>query len=224
MPSDASDLYQDLMRFKPEGMTPNRWASLAGVSRTVWSDMRRHGNPARRTLEKLLAAAGSSLAEFEALRVGIAPVPTAESGSGVTDRVAPAWRGASPPPLRLFAARAAPSPDQPSRIAVAADPSSEIVARPSGLVDRAAFAIPVVEESMWPRFRLGRRLIVSPGSQPAPGDDVLVRLVDHGHALVKELVRVTGAEVELRQFHPAATIVVDTAEIADIARILGEAI
>ena len=39
-----------------------------GVSRTVWADLKRHGNPSRRTMEKLLQAAGSSLAEFEALR------------------------------------------------------------------------------------------------------------------------------------------------------------
>ena len=69
---DDSDpgVYRDLMRLKPEGLSPNAWAVKAGVSRTVWSDMRRHGNPSRRTLEKLLAAAGSSLAEFEALRIG----------------------------------------------------------------------------------------------------------------------------------------------------------
>ena len=51
----------------PEGLSPNAWAVKAGVSRTVWADMRRHGNPSRRTLELLLAAADSSLAEFEAL-------------------------------------------------------------------------------------------------------------------------------------------------------------
>jgi hypothetical protein len=63
-------IYRDLMRFKPEELTANGWAVKAGVSRTVWADMRRHGNPSRRTLEKLLAAASSSLAEFEALRLG----------------------------------------------------------------------------------------------------------------------------------------------------------
>ena len=67
---DHSDIHDDLMRFKPEGMTPNGWAMKAGVSRTVWSDMRRHGNPSRRTLEKLLGAAGSSLAIARPLTVG----------------------------------------------------------------------------------------------------------------------------------------------------------
>ena len=67
---EESQLYRDLMRLKPQGWTANAWAVRAGVSRTVWTDMRRHGNPSRRTLEKLLTAAGSSLAEFEAPRVG----------------------------------------------------------------------------------------------------------------------------------------------------------
>ena len=71
--AEESQLYRDLMRFKPDGLTANGWAVKAGVSRSVWADMRRHGNPSRRTLAKLLAVAGSSLAEFEALQVGEAP-------------------------------------------------------------------------------------------------------------------------------------------------------
>ena len=81
--TDEPPLYRDLMRLKPDELTPNGWAVKAGVSRTVWSDMRRHGNPSRRTLEKLLDAAGSSLAEFEALRIGRAPLPFAPSPAPV---------------------------------------------------------------------------------------------------------------------------------------------
>ena len=70
-------LLEELMRFKPAGLTANAWAVKAGISRNFWNDLRRHGNPSRRTLEKLLSAADSSLAEFEALRVGAAsPRPT----------------------------------------------------------------------------------------------------------------------------------------------------
>ena len=60
-------LFDELMRFRPDGLTANAWAVKAGVSRNFWNDLRRHGNPSRRILEKLLAAADSSLAEFEAL-------------------------------------------------------------------------------------------------------------------------------------------------------------
>ena len=52
------------------------------------------------------------------------------------------------------------------------------VERPSSLAgDSQAYAVTVVGESMWPRFRPGRKLLVSPAAPVAIGDDVLVRLV-----------------------------------------------
>ena len=99
--ADESVIYRELMRFRPAELSPNAWAVKAGVSRTVWADMRRHGNPSRRTLEKLLVAAGSSLAEFEALRIGpdsqVAPHTRA-----VGDR-SRGWSPAQLPPLPLLA-------------------------------------------------------------------------------------------------------------------------
>ena len=58
-----SPIYDDLIGFKPEGLTPNAWAVLAGVSRTVWADMRRHGNPSQRVqcLEKRSSALAANL-------------------------------------------------------------------------------------------------------------------------------------------------------------------
>src|SRR6476619_451655 len=99
---DRSQIYEDLMRFKPQELTPNAWAVRAGVSRTVWADMRRHGNPSRRTLEKLLTAASSSLAEFEALRIGS---PTAATGSGdrLSDTKVWEWGHSRLPSLPLLA-------------------------------------------------------------------------------------------------------------------------
>ena len=91
---EDSPIYRDLMRFKPDELTPNAWAVKAGVSRTVWTDMRRHGNPSRRTLEKLLAAASSSLAEFEALRLG--PQASASKRSRACSRTR--GRGTGIPP------------------------------------------------------------------------------------------------------------------------------
>src|SRR3954466_4860259 len=104
---DGSQIYEDLMRFKPQELTPNAWAVKAGVSRTVWTDMRRHGNPSRRTLEKLLTAASSSLAEFEALRLG----PQASASSAVPgsfeDKRAWDWNPARLPGLPLLATQLA---------------------------------------------------------------------------------------------------------------------
>lgn len=225
MPTDDSDLYRDLMRFKPAGISPNRWAMLAGVSRTVWSDMRRHGNPARRTLEKLLAAADSSLAEFEAMRIG-ARGRVEPRAAGVGEHSPGGWRGALPPPLPVFEARAAPSPEHPSRIAIAPRQSKETIARPPALsADRRAYALTVAEESMWPRFRLGRRLIVSPAARVADGDDVVVRLAgDGGLALIKMLVDRTAGGLRLRQFNPDLIFVLPLDAVDCIERIAGEAI
>ena len=101
MAEAGARLFEELMRFKPDGLTANGWAVNAGVSRTIWADLRRHGNPSRRTLDKLLAAAGSSLAEFEALRVGERAAARRVAGRrGVSDARVPGWRAAPLAPFR----------------------------------------------------------------------------------------------------------------------------
>jgi hypothetical protein len=228
----TSPIYDDLMRFKPEGLTPNAWAVLAGVSRTVWADMRRHGNPSRRTLEKLLAAAGSSLAEFEALRIGGSAEETGEMGHAVADR-RPKWGPAQLPELPLVATAIGGEWGNPaSRIDVTELRTRDLVgrvARPMSLAgDGSAYAITIVGDSMWPRFRPGRKVAVSRKSPVSVGDDVLVKLktVDVTDAsvpvIIKELVRKTGAGVELRQFNPDVTFSVPSAEIVAIEKVLGE--
>lgn len=224
-------IYDDLMRFKPDAMTPNAWAMNAGVSRTVWADMRRHGNPSRRTLEKLLAAAGSSLAEFEALRVSGGPVGGAVTRSGVADRQS-VWGGSRLLPLPLLPTAIAAEWGNPSaRIEVTELGTGELVdriPRPVSLSnDPGAYAITIVGDSMWPRFRPGRRVVVSPKAPVAIGDDVLVKLTDGGNGervrtLIKELVRRSGSSVELRQFNPDTTFHVSSADIAAIEKVMGE--
>jgi hypothetical protein len=231
---DHSDIYDDLMRFKPEGLTPNGWATKAGVSRTVWSDMRRHGNPSRRTLEKLLTAVGSSLAEFEALRVSGDPKGELAGGSALSDRRR-AWHDAQLPPLPLVAtAIGGEWGDRASMIEMTelrADHVIDRVARPASLAnDASAYAVRIIGNSMWPRFRPGRSVAVSPGTPVAIGDDVLVklrRLPDLAAApgiaiLVKQLVRNSGSGVELRQFNPDLTFHVPAEEIGAIEKVLGE--
>jgi hypothetical protein len=229
-----SPIYDDLMRFKPDGMSPNAWALSAGVSRTVWADMRRHGNPSRRTLEKLLRAAGSSLAEFEALRVG-AHVAAPSASARIADRVSGSWEGAHLPPLPLFAASIGGEWGDPvDRVELTDLRTDEIIdrlARPASLArDETAYAVPIVGASMWPRFRPGRRIAVSAKVPVAIGDDVLVKLKGPNeagtvvHALIKELVSSSSAGVQLRQFNPDRTFDVPAAEIASIERVLGELI
>jgi hypothetical protein len=231
--TDDPPLYRDLMRLKPDALTPNSWAVKAGVSRTVWSDMRRHGNPSRRTLEKLLAAAGSSLAEFEALRIGdhTRSVP---DGDSLGDAPAGFWRAAPLPPLPLYAtAMGAEWQDSDPQIEVTGIDMAGVVGRlprPASLsADRDAYALTTVGDSMWPRYRPGRSLLVSPITPIGIGDDVLVWLAQepcNGFApvLIKELVRRTPAFVELRQFNPDVTFRIDSASFGAIHKILGESI
>ncbi|HEY4071178.1 MAG TPA: S24 family peptidase [Sphingomicrobium sp.] len=234
-PGEDAPIYDDLMRFKPEGVTPNAWAVMAGVSRTVWSDMRRHGNPSRRTLEKLLKAAGSSLAEFEALRVSGAPAREPVAAAGLSDHGGPSWGGAHSPPLPLLGTEIDGEWGSPSdKIEMTELLTGELidrVPRPASLAnDSGAYAITIVGDSMWPRFRPGRRVAVSPRSPVAVGDDVLVKLKDSqgprtGAAvmvLIKELVRRDASGVELRQFNPDITFSVAAGEIAAIEKVLGE--
>jgi len=231
--TDEPPLYRDLMRLKPDELTLNAWAVKAGVSRTVWTDMRRHGNPSRRTLEKLLAAAGSSLAEFEALRIGEAPDPFVAARDSIGDFRAGSWRAAPLPPVPLFAgALAGVWPGYDRSIEMTAIDFEDVqghVARPASLAgDRDAYAVAIIGDSMWPRFRPGRRLLVSPAAPVAIGDDVLVRLAGapggKTDVLIKELVRRTASLAELRQFNPDLTFDVEGSAIAAIHKVVGEAI
>jgi hypothetical protein len=232
---DEPRIYRDLMRFKPDELTPNGWAVRAGVSRTVWSDMRRHGNPSRRTLEKLLSVAGSSVAAFEALRVGAgAPRPDAASGT-LGEAARRGWATPPLPPLPLLRCELAGEwPNADSGIELIEIRRAEVVealARPASLAtDADAYALTVLGSSMWPRFRTGRRVAVAPRAPAAIGDDVLVRHPGrHGDgrgelALLKELVRRAGDRLELRQFNPDATFTLAMDEVESIEKVAGELI
>jgi SOS-response transcriptional repressor LexA len=235
MSGGEEPIYRDLMRFKPEGLSPNAWAVKAGVSRTVWSDIRRHGNPSRRTLEKLLTAADSSLAEFEALRVGAEPraVHATHPNSRVgDDRFG--WTLKALPPLPLISSRLAGEWGDPSDTVelTEIDPSQILqrLQRPTSLAqDADAFALTIVGRSMWPRFRPGTKIAVSPRAPVAIGDDVLVRLGNvepqaPWRVLITNLVRRSAAGFELRQFNPDRTVEVDADAVEAVLKIAGELI
>jgi phage repressor protein C with HTH and peptisase S24 domain len=233
---EESQLYRDLMRFKPDALTANGWAVKAGVSRSVWADMRRHGNPSRRTLAKLLVVAGSSLAEFEALQIGEKAPPRAATAAaaGVSDARGPKWNPAPAVPVPLYATVMAgeygTAGNQIELTEIDTDNVIEELGRPDTLAaDRNAYAVTIVGDSMWPRFRPGRLVMVSPRSPVAIGDDVVVHLRSEGRAgdgvirvLIKELLRRTPGFVELRQFNPDANFRVEGGRIASIHKVMGE--
>ena len=227
-----SQIYSDLLRFKPAGLSPNAWAVKAGVSRTVWSDMRRHGNPSRRTLEKLLAAADSSLAEFEALRLGSEPRPIRANITSLGDP-SRGWRGPSLPSLPLIASSLGGDwGEAGSEIELTEMRPGEVLERlerPQSLAfDPDAYAVTVVGNSMWPRFRPSNRIALSPRSPVAIGDDVavLLRSGDQGteRVLIKQLVKKSAAGIELRQHNPDRKFTVGTDELNAIVKVVGELI
>ena len=226
MAEEGARLFEELMQFKPDGVSANAWAVKAGVSRTIWADLRRHGNPSRRTMEKLLAAAGSSLAEFEALRVVGADQPFADIDARLAEQ-GRAWRSAPIGSVPLLATGLAGEWGADSGIDLLSIDRSNVIGnvdRPIALAaDRNVYAVTMLGESMWPRFRAGRRLLVSPAAPVEAGDDVLVRLAD-GKVLIKELVGRSASEIELRQFNPDVRFAVDSAEIDAVHKVVGEAI
>ncbi len=227
MAEDGTELLEELMRFKPDGLSPNAWAVLAGVGRTIWSDLRRHGNPSRRTLSKLLEAAGSSLAEFEALRVGgasnllepAAMLAEPSRGWGQT-RLAPlpllstqaggAWSNAAQTADLIVIDRGKVMDGLPRPQSLAADPN--------------AYALTVVGESMWPRFRQGRRLAVSPAAPVQAGDDVLVFIGEGGGALIGELRSKSGNALVIRHFNPSTEFELAASEVGAVHKVVGELI
>jgi hypothetical protein len=229
--SNESQIYRDLLRFKPVELSLNAWAVNAGVSRAVWTDMRRHGNPSRRTLEKLLAAVGSTLAEFEALRFG--PEPRRAGGAPVLGDPSRRWSAAPLPPLPLLGSSLGGEWGDPgSAIELTRFHPGELIDRldrPRSLAfDPDAFALIVLGSSMSPRFRPGSRIAVSPRSPVAIGDDVLVRLHPGRdgaeEALIKQLVEKSATAVHLHQHHPARTFEVGAGEVDAILKVVGELI
>jgi SOS-response transcriptional repressor LexA len=108
------------------------------------------------------------------------------------------------------------------------------VRRPASLArDSEAYALTVVGDSMWPRFRPGRRVIVSPKAPVSIGDDVIVQLRGGTvqtatnkdqvtTVLIKELVRRSSSYIELRQFNPDITFQVPAEQVAAIHKVIGE--
>jgi hypothetical protein len=228
----GEQLHDDMMRLRPEGLSANAWAVKAGVSRTIWADIRRHGNPSRKTLEKLLAAAGSSLAEFEALRIG-APPSTNPQFLPKLGEVGRPWGQPSLPPMPVL--DSGPNGEwggngtQIEALRIRRENVVDRIIRPASLAaDSEAYAITVLGDSMWPRFRPGRRVAVSPAAPVGIGDDVVVLLRRDGRggqdALLKEIVRRSADMIELRQFTPDRTFAVSADAIEAVHKVLGEVI
>lgn len=106
----------------------------------------------------------------------------------------------------------------------------DYVDRPKSLLgDPKAYVVTTVGDSMWPRFRPGRRLYVSPRAPVSIGDDVVVQLRGEEGifrdrvttVLIKELVRRSASFIELRQFNPDVTFSMPAQQVALMHKVLG---
>ena len=236
--ADDPPVYRALMAVKPDGMSVNAWAVKAGINRSMFNAIRRHGNPNTATLNKLLDAIGVSWAQFDA---HVHPVKTevAATGMGVAD-VERAWRGAHGPPVPLYGSAFGGDweIDGEDAIELTELHLSEVLdrlARPPSLAgDKEAYAVTIINDSMAPRFEPGERAFVSPRAAVSPGNDVIVQICGDPdtngdqladrvtHVLIKRLVRQTSSFVELRQFNPERTFRIPTNRIArKLHRVMG---
>jgi len=220
-------LYDALMAVKPDYLSKNAWATLAGVNRNVFQDIKARNNATELTIQKLLAAAGVSRAEFARAMGEDEPQPAA---SGTVASPVSAFRHDRPRDVPVLGTPACHDltfgNDRIETIDIDFDDVIDYVRRPPGLDGRSdVYAIYFTGYSMIPRFEPDEVGYVDPRRPPSIGDYVVVQLRGNGEdriaaALVKRLVRRTAAYVELEQFNPPATFRLPTERIARMHRIM----
>ena len=248
MPNEThAPLIDRLMALKPDDLSPNAWTLKAGVSRTVFNDIRRRDNVRHDTLLKLLRAINVTLADFETGkdRAMLDQLPaegmvlSEVRGTGFTAEEVWAARGLADAPRIPLVGSAIGGhiegiDEHVELTELHMTEALDYLRRPAHLQnDPEAYAVTTVGDSMYPRFKPGERVLVSPRASAAIGDDVIVQLrndkqhddTDPEHAdrvtmvLIKELVRITSSEVVLRQFNPDMTFTVPRKRVAAIHRV-----
>lgn len=226
-------MHEALLTVKPRDLSLNAWAVRAGVGRSIFTEIRRHGNPTAETLQKLLDAIGVSLSDLYAHMPADPVVRSEVRGTGMSAReVQRAWRGPEqqkPVPL-LGTAFGGEWSDGVEMTELHLTEVLDYLARPEAVAgDPQAYAVEFVGESMIPRYEPRERGIVSPRAQVRVGDDVIVQLKGTGQdqladkvaaVLVKRLVKRSADYIELEQFNPPTTFRVPTDRIAAIHRVM----
>ena len=88
------------------------------------------------------------------------------------------------------------------------------------VLDKNVYALEVCGDSMEPTYRDGDKLIVSPEAEVRRGDRVVVKLMT-GEVMVKELIRESARQVELKSLNPAhKDIIVPALEVLWMKRVL----
>jgi phage repressor protein C with HTH and peptisase S24 domain len=231
MSDDApvSPAYQAFMQLKPEKLSLGSWAAQAGLARNYFTNLRDHGNPGDETVRKLLQVIDVPRTEYEAR---LHPVRTEVSGLGLSTsaEVRREFFGEQEgSPLEVLGtAMGGEFGDLDADIEMTELHLHEVidrVARPASLAnDQQAYALRIVGDSMFPRFKPGERVAVSPKKPVQIGNDVIVQLRgsdgNDGEriqmVLIKELVRRTSTFIELRQYNPDMVFRVEARRVAHI--------
>ena len=231
--------FRTLAQVKPADLSWNAWAMKAGVGRSIFTEIRRHGNPTSETIDKLLAAIDLPRSGFEARRAGTVGNV---ADTGMTDAQAQAAMGdplARLASLPLVGSAIGGAFETEEHVELTELDMSEVLEhlpRPDRLAgDRRAYALTIVGDSMAPRFEPGEIALVSPRQPVGIGDDVILQLrseatgshPDPDHAnrvtmvLIKRLVRRSAREVTLRQFNPETEFTVPLERVAAIHKVVG---
>ncbi len=227
-----SPIYQALQRIKPAELSFNAWAVKAGVSRPFFNDVRKHGNPKRATLEKVLGAVGWSVDQFES-DTGLYSVDTEVRGAGAVghdELKSMVFGDQLLTPLPLYGSAQGGDLGEMHDFQMTELDLSEVLdylRRPASLADdRDSYALTIVGASMSPRFKPGERVGVSPRARVEIGDDVIVQLRGENtnrvrHVLIKELVRRSASQIILKQHNPPRELQVERSEIIAVHKVKG---
>lgn len=105
--------------------------------------------------------------------------------------------------------------------AIHPDKTLHSLAQPPALEGRDdVYAFYVPGNGMEPVYRAGD-LVVLEGRRPARiGDDVVVHSIHEVSAMMGRLARRMGSQIELEQFNPAQTVLIETSEISRTERVI----
>lgn len=225
-------IYRALVALKPDNLKLGPWAESAGLARNYFNYLRRHGNPSSENLQALLDAIGASYTDLAAhMPVGTEVVAPAIVGTADVRRQ---FYGSEPlAPLKLVGTAAGGDYGNiDDHIELHELLLSEVLGylkRPASLaLDPDAYALTILGDSMFPRYKPQEQVAVTPRQPVAIGDDVIVQLrgIEGENeriklVLIKELVRRTGSYVELRQYNPEKVFRVEAARVAKIHKVAG---
>lgn len=231
---DPLSLFDRLMAVKPAGLARLVWSERAGLSRAVFTDIKRRGSANHSTIEKLLDAIGVTFAEFEA---GHRATEKEPSPSEVR---APylAFRAQDRPrdvPI-LGTAECADlefeANDHPVSVESMELDFNEIVdyaRRPASLDNRRdVYCLYWRGHSMSPRFEPGEIGYIDPSRPPGIRDYAVLQLRKPddtegervARVIAKRLVRTTASFYELEQFNPPTTFRVPREMVKHIHRVM----